>query len=131
VNEGTVVRRLPAGVVGGVTLLMIGWTGLLIPSLIRSIKVSFEADDAGIGLVYLVYAVAYAIGSFGGGPLTERFGRPLVLGAAALLHGAGIASLGLAPGWTVFLIAAIPAGFGAGCLDGGSNGLVLDLYRGR
>ena len=52
-----------------------------------------------------------------------------MLGGAALLHGAGIASLGLAPTWTVFVIAAIPAGFGAGCLDGGSNGLVLDLYR--
>ncbi len=124
-----VVRRLPAGVVGCITLLMIGWTGLLIPSLIRSIKVAFEVDDAGIGLVYLGYAVAYAIGSFGGGPLTERFGRQLVLGAAALLHGVGIASLGLAPSWTLFLVAAIPAGFGAGCLDGGSNGLVLDLYR--
>ena len=128
-NEAPVARRLPAGVVGCITLLMIGWTGLLIPSLIRSVKISFEVDDAGIGLVYLGYAVAYAIGSFGGGPLTERFGRPLVLGGAALLHGVGIASLGLAPSWTLFLVAAIPAGFGAGCLDGGSNGLVLDLYR--
>ena len=84
VTEAPVIRRLPAGIVGCLTLLMIGWTGLLIPSLIRSIKVAFEVDDAGIGLVYLGYAVAYAIGSFGGGPLTERFGRQHVLGGGGL-----------------------------------------------
>ena len=69
-------RRLPAAIVGCLTLLVIGWTGLLIPSLIRSIKLAFEVDDAGIGVVYLAYALTYALGSFGGGPATERLGRP-------------------------------------------------------
>jgi fucose permease len=121
--------RLAAGIVGCLTLLAIGWTGLLIPSLIRSIKETFDQTDAGIGIVYLAYAVAYASASFGGGALTERLGRRLVLGGAVLIHGAGIAGLGLAPSWTVFVAAALVAGAGAGCLDGGANGLVLDVYR--
>jgi fucose permease len=122
-------RRLPAGIVGSLTLLVIGWTGLLVPSLIRSIKETFDQTDAGIGIVYLAYSVAYALGSVLGGGLMERIGRRAVLVGAAALHGIGIAGFGLAPSWPVFVLAMIPAGLGAGCLDGGSNGLVLDAYR--
>ena len=121
--------RLAAGIVACLTLLAVGWSGLLIPSLLRSIKVTFDQTDAGIGSVYLVYALAYAFGSFGGGPLTERLGRRVVLGAAVLLTAAGVAGLGLAPTWALFLVASVALGMGAGCLDGGANGLVLDVYR--
>jgi fucose permease len=54
-----------------------------------------------------------------------------VLGGAALLHAAGIAGFGLVSSWELFLAAMVPAGLGAGCLDGGANGLVLDVYRER
>jgi len=121
--------RLAAGLVGCLTFLAIGWTGLLIPSLIRSIEADFGQTDAGIGIVYLAYAVAYASGSFGGGPLTERLGRRPVLGGALLVTGLGAAGLGLAPAWAVFVLAALTAGAGAGCLDGGANGLFLDVFR--
>jgi fucose permease len=121
--------RLTLGIVGCLTLLSIGWTGLLIPSLIRSIEATFDQTDAGIGVIYLVYAVTYMSGSFGGGSLTERFGRRLVLGGAVLVHAAGIAGFGLAPTWAAFVVAALVAGTGAGALDGGANGLVLDVYR--
>ena len=121
--------RLAAGLVGCLTFLAIGWTGLLIPSLIRSIEATFDQTDAGIGIIYLVYALAYASGSFGGGPLTERLGRRPVLGIAVLITGLGAAGLGLAPTWAAFAVAALMAGAGAGCLDGGVNGLVLDVYR--
>ena len=126
--------RLPAGIVGALTLVAIGWTGLVVPSLIRSIKSTFAQDDLGIGLVYLLWAIAYAAGSFGGGALTERVGRRPVLGAATLVHGVGVAGLGvagmgLAPSWILFMVAALVAGGAAGFLDGGANGLVLDVYR--
>jgi fucose permease len=125
----TADRRLAAGIVGSLTLLVIGWTGLLVPSLIRSIKGTFDQTDAGIGLVYLAYSVTYAAGSVLGGGLMERIGRRAVLVGAAVLHGAGIAGFGLAPSWPLFVLAMLPAGLGAGCLDGGSNGLMLDVYR--
>ncbi|MFL5685830.1 MAG: MFS transporter [Chloroflexota bacterium] len=122
-------RRLAAGIVGSLTLLVIGWTGLLVPSLIRSIEAAFDQNDAGIGVVYLVYSVAYAVGSVIGGQLMERIGRRTVLVSAAALHGLGVAGFGLAPSWPLFVASMVPAGLGAGCLDGGSNGLVLDVYR--
>ena len=125
----TVDRRLAAGIVGSVTLLVIGWTGLLVPSLIRVIKEAFHQSDAGIGVAYLAYALAYAGGSVLGGQLMERVGRRSILAGAAVLHGVGIAGLGLAPSWSLFVAAMLPAGLGAGGLDGGANGLVLDVYR--
>jgi fucose permease len=122
-------RPVPAGILGCLALLLIGWTGLLVPALIRSIKETYDQTDAGIGLVFFLYSIAYATGSLGGGPVTERLGRRTVLVSAALLHGAGIAGLGLAGSWELFVLATLPAGLGAGSIDGGANGLFLDLFR--
>ena len=124
-------RRWPpaAGLLGAASFLLIGWSGLLIPSLIRSVKDGFAQSDAGIGVFYFLYAVVYAVGSLGGGLLTERVGRRTVLSLGAVLHGAGLIALGASPSWPVFLLAALPAGLGVGVLDGGGNGLFLDLFK--
>jgi fucose permease len=119
-----------AGAIGCLTFLLIGWSGLLVPSLIRSIERDFGQSDAGLGIYYLLYAITYASGSLGGGVVTERLGRRRVLALAAVSHGAGMAVLGMVPTWGIVLAAAIPAGLGAGALDGGVNGLILDLYPG-
>jgi fucose permease len=123
-----------AGVLACIGLLLIGWSGLLVPSLIREIERDFSQTDAGLGIYYFVGAAAYATGSFSGGMLTERFGRRRVLTIATLLIGLGTATLGLVPIWAVVLLSSLPAGFGSGAIDGGVNGLVLDLFptaRGR
>jgi fucose permease len=123
-----------AGVLACVGLLLIGWSGLLVPSLIREIERDFAQTDAGLGIYYFVGAAAYATGSFSGGMLTERFGRRRVLTIATVLIGLGTATLGLVPIWAVVLLSSVPAGFGSGAIDGGVNGLVLDLFptaRGR
>ena len=122
-------RPVLAGVLGCATFLLIGWSGLLVPSMIRSVKESFGQSDAGIGAFYFAYAAAYAAGSFGGGIATERFGRRAVLGGATAVHALGLLALGLGPSWLIFLAAAIPDGLGAGMLDGGVNGLFLDRFR--
>jgi fucose permease len=122
------------GVLACLGLLLIGWTGLLVPALIRPIQEHFVQNDAGLGIFYLLYSVAYATGSLGGGLVTERVGRRAVLALACGLHGLGLASLGLVGSWELALATALPAGLGAGVVDGGMNSLVLDLYpsaRGR
>ncbi len=122
-------RPSAAGVLGCLAFLLIGWSSLLVPSLIRSIRDAFGQTDAGIGLYYFVYAVAYAVGSFGGGLAVERLGRRVVLSIAAALLALGLLGLGSAPAWVVFLLAGVPVGLGAGAIDGGGNGLFLDLFR--
>ncbi|MEI7744741.1 MAG: MFS transporter, partial [Chloroflexota bacterium] len=121
--------RLPAGILACISLLVAGWTLTLFPSLIRSVKEAFVQTDAGIGFAYLLYALAYAAGSFGGGVLIERVGRKRILAGAALANALGLAGLGLAPTWALFLAAVMLSGLGAGALEGGANGVVLDAYR--
>lgn len=119
----------PVRAIGYASFLLIGWSGLLVPSLIRSLEDALRQSDAGIGVFYFLYALAYATGSVAGGVAAERIGRHGVLVAMAATHGAGLVALGLAPGWLAFLVAALPAGLGAGALDGGMNGLFLDAFR--
>jgi FHS family glucose/mannose:H+ symporter-like MFS transporter len=82
-------------VLGYVSFALLGWTGLLVPTVIRS------------------------------GLLTERIGRrrtlPLAAGSLAL----GLATLALAPVWVIFLVGAIPGGLGGGAIDSTVNGLLI------
>jgi fucose permease len=127
-------RIEPAAVLAGTGLALVGWTGLLVPSLIRQIEPAFGQTDAGIGVYFFVSALGSVAGSMGGGLLTERVGRRVVLTTAVSLLAFGLAALAVVPNWTLFLVAAVPFGVGMGAIDGGMNGLVLDLYptgRGR
>ncbi len=124
----------PAAALAAAGLAFLGWAGLLVPSLIRSIEPAFGQTDAGVGVFFFVNAVASVGGSVGGGLLTERIGRRAVVTAGVMLMAIGLAGLALVPTWTLFLLAAVPLGLGFGTIDGGMNGLVLDLYpagRGR
>ena len=71
-------------------MLLVGWTGLLVPSLIRSIEPAFEQTDAGIGVFFFVVAAASVGGSMAGGLLTERIGRRVVLPFAVALIALGL-----------------------------------------
>ena len=129
VTEPQSSRAQWAAVLGAVAYLLVGWCGLLVPSLIRSIETAYSQSDAGIGGYYLVAALAYAAGSLAGGLLTERLGRRSVLASASALLAVGLVLLAIAPLWGVFVLASIPMGLGVGALDGGVNGLFLDVFR--
>lgn len=113
------------------SFFLIGWCGVLVPSLVRQIQGQFAVDDAAVGIWYLVNSAAYAASSFSGGLLTERFGRRAVLSTAAAAFAVGLLLCAAAPSWLVFLLAALPMGGGAGAIDGGMNALVLAVAEGR
>jgi fucose permease len=127
-------RPALAAILGCASLLLVGWTGLLVPSLIRSIEGDLGATDAAIGIFFLVNSIAYAGGSVVGGLLIERFGRRVILPLAIVLIVVGMVGMASAPTVAAFVVLGIPRGLGGGAVDGGVNGLVLDLYptsRGR
>ncbi len=121
-------RPIAIGAAGWAAFLLIGWSGLLVPALIREVERDFGQSDAGIGTFYLVYSIAYAAGSILGGGVTERVGRRGVLAAALVAQGAGLLVQGAVADWGVFLLAALPRGLGAGAIDGGVQGLFLDAF---
>lgn len=106
---------------------LIGWSMLLVPSLIRDIKSEFGQTDAGIGLLYLVSSILFATGAFLSGALAGRLGRRVILPSAALLLAAGLMTQAFAPAWTVFVVGAALAGGGAGALDASVNGVIMDV----
>ena len=114
---------------GYFSFVLIGCNAVLVPSLIRSIEHDFRQTDAGLGLFYLLSSVFYAAGSFGGGLLTERLGRRRVLISGATACALGLLVTAGAPNWPVFLFAGMAVTAGAGTIDGGVNGLFLDLYQ--
>ena len=115
-----VSRRIPpAAVLGCLSLLLVGWSNLLIPALIRSIETDFDQTDAGLGVLFLITAICYAIASFGGGLLTERVGRRIVLTVSTLVLAGGLVALSTTTSWTVVLALAVPLGMGSGAIDAG------------
>lgn len=120
-------RVVTRGGYGG--FVLIGWNAVLIPSLIRSVEHDFRQSDAAFGLLYLASSLVYSTGAWGGGLLTERWGRRVVLRAGTLALAVGLAGEALAPAWPWLLLAIVPVNWGAGVLDGGINALFLDLYR--
>jgi len=122
-------RRSVAFALGCWAFVLIGWSGLLVPSLAREVEDGFGQTDVGLGLFYFVTAVAYAAGSVFGGMATERVGRRPILSSATALLAVGLIAQGLTVSWSAFLVAGVVRSLGAGAIDGGGNGLVLDLYE--
>src|SRR5512143_4285025 len=120
-------RALRTGAVAWVAFALIGWRGLLVPSLLRSIESGFAQSDAALGAYFLVTSLAYAVGSLAGGPLLRRIGMRATLGLAGASIATGLIAQGLVPAWWLFVLAGVPSGLGAGMGEVGMNALYLDL----
>ncbi|HEX5827108.1 MAG TPA: MFS transporter [Candidatus Limnocylindrales bacterium] len=114
---------------GLLAFLMIGWTGLLMPALIRDIQRDLVIDDGQMGLAYGIFTGSFLVGCLFTGWAVSRTGRrPLLLtGLAALIAGALAV---LVPSWEVFLGSAALRGFGSGVIEVGVQGLFLAAFTG-
>jgi fucose permease len=109
--------------------LLIGWSGVLLPSLVRQVEARFGVADAALGIAYLAASLGYASASFGGGVLTERVGRRAILVIAACLIATGLTLEAAAPSWPLFVLGAPMVGLGSGAIDGGMNALLLAIVQ--
>jgi fucose permease len=121
------VRSAPAAYIG---YALVGWCALLIPSLIRPIEAEFGASDSAVGVLLFVGAVAYALGALGGGLAEARIGRRRLFVASLIAMVVGLALTGVAPTWSIMLLAAV-ASLGNGSIDTLGNAIVLDLGPSR
>jgi fucose permease len=119
--------RPPILVAAYASFILIGWTGLLVPSLYRVIKSEFGQSDAGFGLLYLISALLFAVGALLAGLVAERLGRRILLPLSALMIAVGLVTQGMAPSWPVLLLGVAIAAAGSGAIDVGVNSVVMDL----
>lgn len=126
-TERTGQQLIIAG--GLLAFTMLGWTGLLVPSLIRDIERTLSVTDADMGTAYLLGAVTFTAGCLLAGWAIPRLGRRgVLLGAIAMLVVGSIAVL--VPSWAVFLAAASLRGLGMGIIEVGVQGLFLNAFAG-
>jgi fucose permease len=118
-------------IVAFASFLLIGWSGLLVPSLIRQVQGTFAIDDAGMGLAYLLGSLLYVAGTIVSGVLAGRMPRRLLLAIGPTLMTVGYLGEAAAPSWGVFLVAFLVVNLGAGIVDAGVNALGMDLFPGR
>ncbi len=116
---------------GFATFLVLGWTVLLVPSLILEVQRTFDQSDAGMGLAYFVNAVVYVMGTVSVGVLAGRLPRRLLLAAGPASIAVGLLLIAAAGDWATFLVGFLVMGMGAGIVDAGINALFMDLYKGR
>ncbi len=109
------------------SFILVGWTGLFIPSLLRVLEGDFGRSDAEFGLVYLVGALLSASGALSSGLIAGQIGRRGVNATAALLVAGGMALEAFAPSWPVFLAGAGLAGAGCGAIVAMGSSVVMDL----
>lgn len=108
---------------------IVGWNLVLLPSLVRSLLAEFGRSDADFGVLLLVGAVLYTVGAVTSGYLVDRLGRAPVLGAALIAYPVSLALMAVSPNWALLVLAAAPSYWASGILEGGINGLFLDLHR--
>ncbi|TMD42577.1 MAG: MFS transporter [Chloroflexi bacterium] len=109
-----VVLGLPAGALG------VAWP---------SMRSSFAAPLAGLGLILAGITVAYFLGSASFGPLSARLNGGLLLAAGCCLAGLGMLAFSVAFWWWVVPLLGILVGAGSGLIDASVNTQV-SLSRG-
>jgi fucose permease len=86
-----------------------------------SMRQSFGAPIADLGLILLVITIGSVAVSVFVGALIRRFGVPVLLALSGACAAVGAAAFAVAPGiWLVFVVAAL-LGVAAGMMDGGLN----------
>jgi FHS family glucose/mannose:H+ symporter-like MFS transporter len=125
----------PAGrgvvIAGFAAFTLLGWTSLLVPSLIRDVQAAFGQSDAGMGLAYFLNALLYLAGTMSTGVLAGRIPRRVLLAGGPGFVAVGLAAITIAPAWPVFLLGFLVMGLGLGIIDAGMNALFIDLFSGR
>ncbi len=109
------------------SFILVGWTSLFVPSLLRVLQSDFLRSDAEFGLVYLVIALLSATGALLSGLAAGLVGRRVVNAAAALFIAGGMALEAAASTWPVFLAGAGLTGAGCGAIVAMGSSIVMDL----
>jgi len=120
---------LTAAIFGLFTALGVSSTlfGLIISEATTALGISLVAA----GLVTTLFAVGRIVGSFVGGPLTDRAGGAWVTAAGTATMLLGLAGLGAAPWASVFFLGSFVMGAGFGALDVALNTDISALHPQR
>jgi len=107
---------------------LLGWSAVLIPSLVRSVEHDFAQPDTAVSLLYFLSSGLFMVAAVCGGFIAERLGRRAVLRVGACIAGAGGVLAAAAPEWWLFVLGGTLSTGGIGLIEPQVTGLFLDLY---
>jgi fucose permease len=119
----------PAALVGYGAFLVLGWSSVLIPSLVTPIEQTFGVSDADVGALYFGSALAFLAGTVAAGVLGERIRPSVLLRGSLVLLAVGLAAQAVAPSWAWLYLAVVVRSCAVGGLEVGVNALFLALFR--
>lgn len=109
--------------------IAVGWLFILggrflVPAVLPQVKATFDLGNADAGVAITVLWATYALMQSPAGLLVDRLGERRLLAGSLLLSAGGVAALGLAPGFLVFVLASAAFGFVTG-LYGPARGTAI------
>jgi predicted MFS family arabinose efflux permease len=109
--------------------IAVGWLFILggrflVPAVLPQVKATFDLGNADAGIAITVLWATYALMQSPAGLLVDRLGERRLLAGSLLLSAGGVAALGLAPGFLVFVLASAAFGFVTG-LYGPARGTAI------
>jgi fucose permease len=116
---------------GYAVFFALGWSMLLVPSLIRQVEGTYGFNDAAMGAVYLAFSIAWIAGTTAVGVLVRHLERRLLLASGPVLVALGMLAMAAGGSAGTFVTGFLVMGLGLGIADSGINALFMDLYRGR
>jgi len=101
--------------------------GVAWPALRETLKLPLEA----VGALTVLVTLASAVSSFLSGSLISRFSTGPIVLISCLLTGSALLTWASVPVFAILLLAALPLGLGAGCVDSSLNAFVARHYSAR
>jgi fucose permease len=134
-----VAHRARRGIGDRVPLLVLAFlafTGLGLPAslpgtLWPELRPHYAVPHAALGLVLAARAAGHLAASVLTGRALQAMGMAVLLAAGIALIAAAVMGQALAPGWTVFVLLALLAGFGGGAVDSALNTFVALRFAPR
>ena len=111
VNTSAMVRIALIVALGG---FLMGFDASVISGVTKFIEVEFQLTSLQLGWAVSSLTLTAAIAMLTAGPLSDRFGRRLMLKYAAVLYAISAIASALAPSFLVLVIARMIGGFGVG-----------------
>lgn len=108
-------------------LFLFGVGVITFGSIAPDLKAKFSLDELEIGGLFSMFPLGILVGSLSFGPITDRSGYRLLLGACSAMLALGFAGIGLANALWMVQVSIVLIGIGGGAINGATSALVADI----
>lgn len=110
-----------------ISILFFGMAITTLGSIVPELKMRFQLDEIGLGVIFTILPLGILLGSLLFGPICDRFGYKLLLAFACLSMFLGFQGIAFAHEAFILQISVFLFGLGGGIINGATSALVSDI----